>query len=274
MFGNKYQVWIDGVNIYGGWQTDSNSRFITATGVGLYSNNSAGNGTTRWDNLAVWPHAVTLPPELQASGAASLLSAWTVGSSLANDTFTDVNGTLLPAHTAESGGAWTSRFGTWTITSNKAVPSGSADGSGHRYITQSINVADVECSVDITQPAVFGSYIFCGLIAYIDASNWIAVRLAQDIALQPNDQEIEITQVVAGVGNVVHKVQFGIAYAAGSTHTLKAQFKGDRLRIFFDGEPRESYVMSAALTQRVHYGLYQNNTDGGAVFDNWSVKAL
>jgi hypothetical protein len=43
------------------------------------------------------------------------------------DTFTDSDGTNLTAHTMNTGSGWTSLFGTWVITSNRAVRSTSGD---------------------------------------------------------------------------------------------------------------------------------------------------
>ena len=268
--GNMYMVWINGANVFsGGWQPDVNNRFLAATGCGLYAAND--NGGSFWDNFAIWPHTVTLPSELQVGAVPPV---WTPGATLGNDTFTQANGTALDSYIPPAGGVWNERFGDWVVTNNKATVSGASSGAGDWYVTQNIGVPNVECSVDITQPNPLGAFVFVGIIAYVDASNWIAFRLAAATVAQPNDYEIEVTQVVAGVSNVVHKVQFGVAFVAASTHTLKVQLNSDVALIFFDNLPRESYVMPAGLANRAHYGLYRNDDDGGAVFDNWIVKAL
>lgn len=268
--GNKYQAWVNGVNIYGAWQTDSNNRHLTGTGCGLYAVND--NGGSRWDNFAVWPHTTTLPADLQAGAAPLVL---TPGATLASDTFTDADGTALTAHTPTSGPAWTAPFGTWAIQSNALAGTGTgAPATKARYALQTLNVADVECSISITQPNPLGSYVFAGIIAYVDSSNYVVVRLAQDVVNQPNDQEIEIDYLLSGAASVVHKVQFGVAYPAGSTHTLKVQFSGNVILVCFDDAPRESFILPAALTARVAYGPYSNEDGNTATFDGWVVKAL
>jgi hypothetical protein len=272
MKGNKYRLWIDGVDVWGAWQTDSNNRFLTSRDVGLYSNNSAGNGTTRWDNLAIYPNTFTLPPEIQA-GACPVV--YVTGATLASDTFTDTDATALTSHSAEAGGAWTNILGTWTVQSNRAS---CAAASGSNMITQSLGTANAECSVDIITPASFPTTtVRAGIcVRYVDSSNYLFVRLYKD----SGTSEIEINETVAGSGLISHKVDLSAAaVAVNTTYTLKVQISADPnggadlMHVLLDGKLRLSYKLRAP-NAGTRFGLYRENTDDGCVFDNWSAKAL
>lgn len=223
--GGWYQVWINGVVILQ-WTQDVNNRLNTGTGVGPYSVNDG--GASRWDNFVCWPHTVALPSELQQTPIPIL----TAGSTVASDDFNQSNGTNVTAYTPPLGGPWSAVGGTWTIQGNKLTSSIAAGVDS--YITQTLGVGAFELSVDITQPSPLGAYVFAGLAFVTDATNWAMVRLADDVVGQPNDHEIEIVIMVAGQAKIVHKVQFGIAYPAGSTHNLKARIYQGRLYILFD----------------------------------------
>jgi hypothetical protein len=279
MKGNQYRIfiWDRTAGAFsdpfaGSWSTDSNNRFLTAQGIGTYSNNSAGNGTTRWDNFAVYPIAFALPAEILA-GATPVVRA--LGATLAQDSFTDTNGVALTAHTAESGGAWTNILGTWTVQSNRASCAASV---GSNMITQALGTANAECSVDIITPASFPTTtVRAGIcVRYVDSSNYLFVRLYKD----SGTSEIEINETVSGSGIVSHKVDLTAAgVAVATTYTLKIQIApdpnggDDLLHVLLDGKPRLSYKLRSA-NAGTRFGLYRENTDDGCVFDNWSAKAL
>lgn len=267
MAGNKYAVWVDGA-LKMQWTADANNRFLTATGVGLYSVNQAGYTTTRWDDLATYPHTVTLPTELRTVAVPTILSG---GDTLGNDAFTDDDAKRLNAHAADSGGAWTEHVGTWTISSNRATCSTPAVGAN--YATQDLGVINAECEVDVISPGSATQYL-AGIVArYVDANNHVVVRTYMD-AGAPSADEVEIIETISGSGAIVHKANIKDYYAAGQTYTLKVQVYGDLIHVFLDDQPRISYVMQTGSPQGTRFGLYRVNTEDGCVFDNWVVKAL
>jgi len=278
MKGAKYRVLIDNVDVYGsGWQTDSNSRFITATGVGLYGNNGTNFTTTRWDNFVAFPLTFTLPSEI-AAGAAPVIYA--AGSTLASDTFTDTNSVRLNAHTPVAGSAWVESAGTWTVQSNRASCS---MASGVNVAYQPVQ-RSVEAQVDIITPSSFATgRIRAGIaVRYASITTFLIARLYKDPA-QIGADEIELLEGNGSTTPVVHKVNLGTYFAVSTTYTLKVQIAADPnggndlLHVWLDGKPRISYKLSVTNTNTgvgLYVGNNTNDLDDGCVFDNWTVKAL
>lgn len=280
MIGNQYRAWIKNLSTnaisepWGGWQTDSNNRFLTARGVGLYGNNTSGYTTTRWDGLATYAHTVTVPAEI-AAGAVPVV--YTPGATIASDTFTDANTTRLNAHTAESGGAWTEHQGTWTISSNRATVSAA---SGSNFATQDLSRLNAECSVDIITPSSFATgKIRAGIVVrYASTTSLLFVRLFKD-GSQANNDEIELQEGNGSSAPIVHKTNIGAYFATSTTYTLKVQIAADPnggadlLHVFLDGKARISYKL-AYTAAGTRFGLYREDIDDGCVFDAWQVKAV
>jgi hypothetical protein len=266
--GNRYLWAVNGNFIPTAWDAvDNGNNFLTASGFGPFGMDI--NGTNcRWCNFIATPHTITLPAKLQKGAIPQI---WTPGAILASDTFTGTNGTRLNAHTPGVGGAWIEVNGTWTIQSNKATVS----GSGALIALQDVGVSDYECSVDITNPSPLGSYIFCGIVVrYSNENNYVYVREADDVVGQPNDHEIEMRKYVAGAETLDSKTTMLVAFPAGGTRTLSIRVKGVLMEVFLDGKPRGCRILPEALGTGTKVGLYRDSTDGGAIFDNWVVKAI
>ena len=269
--GNRYRIFIDGVNPWGSetWLTDANSRHLAGTGFGPYASAAT---DARWDDFVCTPLTVTLPAALQQGAAPA---AWTVGSTQVSAAFTAVNGTLLTAYTTETGSkTFTAVNGTWEVQSNKATTSA---GAGQLLATFAEVTADYEASVDVTMPGAFTTNtIRAGLALKVGGTtDYLDVRLYKDASTC----EIEIEQYVAGSGAVVKKVDLtSSAFAINTTYTLKAQVKatdyGLLLRVFLAGVPRLSYVVPSTFVGGTGVGLYRASTDDGCVFDNLTIKAL
>jgi hypothetical protein len=270
--GNQYYVFVNDVAFTTTWVTDAGSNHLAGTGIGLRTVNEAG-GTLRWDNVAFYPHTVTLPAECQVGAVPSVLAA---GSTLANDVFTDADATALAAHVPTLGSAWVIADGTWTIQSNRAACAAGL-GTDTFYATQNIGAPNAECEVEITVPGAWGDaneIVHTGIIKMLDANNYVVVRLVRHI-LQATNDEIEIIENIAGAGTVRRKVQFGYqVFTLNSSYTLKVQFYGDLLLVWLDDHPCLSYLTETALAAGTKFGLFQSGDDSGCVFDNWSVKAL
>lgn len=269
-YGNKYLVAVDGVVFdAANWATDASSYNTTGTGVGFMTTDGEAS-THFWDNLVIMPHTVTLPAILPAP------RIFTVGATLASDTFTDTNGTRLNAHTPTLGGAWTEHAGTWTIQSNTVSVAGA--NLTPFFATQNV-AADVEASVTVTPPAFAdGTAIIRQGIAvrYIDANNYVMARLLMGPA-QPFSDEIElISASSATTGGIRRKMNIQ-NYIQGSTPVvLKIQVRGDLLHCFLDDKPILSYVIPADLLTGTRVGFYHDRDvdDANCTFDGWTVKAL
>jgi hypothetical protein len=285
--GNQYNVWIDGATVTGNaWKADSNNRFLTSTGIGLYSGlGTAQSVNARWDNIAVYPHTVSLPTELRR-GKVPLVSAGST--TMAHDTFTDTNGTAITSHVAEAGGAWTSNKGTWTIQSNTLSCAIDVSGSSLNYINQVLSQPNGEASVDCIMSASLDNTngkLRCGIVVlqYIDGmsrNNYIRVSFYKDPS-QVNSDEIELYEISADSGAVQHKANVAHKFLASTTYTLKVQVKNGAVYVFLNGYPRITYFPIIPLTS-LGFGIcrnYDDSIDGvnghaGTTFDNWVVKAL
>jgi hypothetical protein len=266
-YGAQYYILVNGINFSQVWTVDAGDHNLTGSGFGPYGFNANGK-TTRWDNFVATPNTITLP---SVFGLGAIPSVWTAGATLASDTFTDANTTRLNAHSAEAGGAWTEVNGTWTIASNKATVTGGA----RQIALQNVGVNDYECSVVITNPNPLGDYVFAGIIArYSDANNYIMIREADDVVNQANNHEIEVWVRVAGSDTLSSKTTMLAAFPAGGSRTLSVRVKGKLLEVFLDGLPRVCRILPDALASGTSCGLYRESTDGGAIFDTWTVKAL
>jgi hypothetical protein len=270
-YGNQYAVWVDGV-LKIGWTADAGSHFLTATGVGYGvrgRNIIATWAAHRFDNIAAYPHTLTIPTDLTTGKVPDILTG---GSTLASDTFTDTDAVRLNAHTAESGGAWTEHTGTWTVQTNRAS---CACAAGENFATQDIGSVDAEVTADCITPGTFATdYLTSGVtVRYVDANNYIAVKFIMAVG-SPNQDEIEIHELIDGAGGVVKKINLANFYAVGTTYSLKVQCKDDLIQVILDGKPRLSYYTQSGSPMGTRFGLNRNNQDDGVVFDNWTVKAL
>lgn len=263
--GNQYLILIDGVSKSGSvWQADTNNRFLTATGIGLYGNTGLQGSTFRWDNVVMFPHTVALPSILADGAVPKVVSA---GATLATDTFTDTTGVRLNVHAAEAGGAWTEHVGTWTVQTNRASVAAVA---GNNYATQELGNANVELQVDVITPAAFATNtVRAGVVArYVDANNRIIVRMYRDAGTG----EIELIETIGGASNVVHKLALPLL-VINTTYTLKVQLVNDLIHVLVNGDARMSYYTQSGSPLGTRHGLYREDADDGCVLDNYSAKA-
>lgn len=265
MYGNKYKLFVDGDNCSATtWIADSGNNFLTATKAGFFAVNTIGAGC-RWDDITFTPFTVTLPKELRY-GLTPFIAI--PGATIASDTFTDTDATRLNAHTAEAGGAWVEAAGTWTIASNKASSSKLVENS---YVVQDLGVTDVEMSVDIIIPNPMPTNsIRAGFVLhYVDDSHLQIVRLYND-----GTGEVELCDTGPVDGAAVdRKTTLGVGWiVAGSTHNLKVQSFRGVIHVFVDNLPRMTYYSASAAGTK--FGLYLQDIDDGAVFDNYVVKTL
>ena len=273
--GNQYRLWVNGTAVGTTWQTDANDYCIAGTGMGAMLFDAGTGASAKLDNYAFYPHTFTIPTQVQ--DYEDYLAPKTEGAATITDTFTAANGTTLSGRTTTTGSkTWTVQEGTWTINSNKVASA--LDGDDRAWLLADTD--DYWASVDLTMPASWNvtETLFAGLVlAGVDDNNLIAVRAVADQDDQPQDDEVEIVQFLAGSGAIEHKVQMGAdVYALNGTYTLKCHniLVGDDstlIRVFLDGKPRISYL---APFRGRRVGLYQSEFDSGATFDNFQVGPL
>jgi hypothetical protein len=270
-YGNKYAVWVNSV-LKIAWTADAGSHFLTATGVGYGvrgRNVIATWADHRFDNIAAYPHTITIPSELAAGKVPDVLVG---GATLASDTFADTNGVRLFSHTPTLGGSWTEHLGVWTIQGNKAslVPV-----IGQNFVTQNLGITDAELTVDCITPGSFTTdYITSGFVMrYVDPYNYLTTRLTMSPA-QVGQDEIELHECINNVDTVVKKVNLANYYAVGTTYAFKVQCKDDLIQVFLDGKPFLSYYIAISSPLGTRFGLTQTLNDDGTMFDNWVAKAL
>lgn len=242
----------------------------TKMGVGEWAAPIAGE---RWDNIAAYPLQTTLPSVFSYGKIPTILTG---GAVLAQDSFTGINGTLLTAHTPDAGPAWQLPFTNWAIQGNRADPV--LDLALATFAVQDLGVTDAECSV--TCYVVAGAtQCFPGIVGrFVDVNHFIGARLCW-ASYAPTAHEVEMNYTDGGAGDVYHKINLGTYYTAGSTHTLKMQFKGDLIQVFLDGEPVISFYVPAGAPNGTKFGL-QSDYNGvlrdqeGHTFDSWIVRTL
>lgn len=256
----------------GVYSTDSNSRFLTATRMGLYAANAQ---DTRWDNVRATPLIVQLPAPFLRGARPTVMSG---GATLASDTFTAANGTALTAHTPTSGGAWSAHIGTWTIQSNRAICTlVNTDPNATNAATQDVGAINAVCTATITTPAYVSGVLRGGIIVnWTSAQQHIIVRLFRDPS-QPGADEIELLEVIAGAGLIQRKVNVGNVFAASTAFQLRVQSINGLIQVLlWDGtawRPRLSHLTSISFNG-TRFGLYDAFGAEAASFDDWTVQAL
>lgn len=267
--GNQYFIMVDNVSPFGPYQTDPGNNFLTQTGIGVDDNSGNVAQALEFSECTYFPNTLTFPSELQVGAIPTIASP---GATVGQDSFTDTNGTNLTAHAAQSGGAWATPSGTWTIQSNRATVSAVA---GSNFALQTLN-ATLDTSVDIITPGSFATGVIrAGIVFnYVDANNYIIARLFKDPS-QVNNDEIELNVVIGGSASNLKKVNIGAFFAVATTYTLEVQtFSTGLIQILLGGKPRLSYYKLATTPNGTKWGLYRENVDDGCVFDNWLAKQL
>lgn len=175
------------------------------------------------------------------------------------DTYTDVNGTLIAAHTPDINlfaGVYASNGGTWQIQNNKltlASPSGTP--------TCTIDCGLSDCIVEGTiDPGGSGG---SGLVfRHVDINNFIYIRLFGGTTLG-------VFKYVAGVFSTVNT--WAVA-APGEPFTLKVELIGTIIRAFLNGTLVGSTTV-AEHTTATRVGWVTNTAEGATTtFENLKVS--
>ncbi len=264
--GNQYRVWADEQDVFNEWKVDGDNHYLNGSGMGILVNgpNAAKHS---FANLAHFPHQLTLPAEI-GQGPVPMVKQG--GEIVAQDSFKDLNYKRLQSHKPETGPTWNEKQGFWLVKGNQI----SLDPiEGTNRVTQSLDVNNGEASVDIVTPPNFPtSTLRVGVVLReADQNNYTIVRLYKD----SGTSEIELLEVIDGVARVVHKVDITAETVKPSTtYNLRVQAFNDLILVFLDNQPRLAYYTLAVSPLGKQWGLYRENIDDGAIFDNWTVKTL
>jgi hypothetical protein len=268
----RFKVWVDGSLKIDG-TTDDDLNDVTTIGIEILDDGSGRSGLAghKFDNIAAFPQTFTLPNTIRRGKNPDVL---TTGAILAGDSFTDEDGTLLPAHSAESGSAWETDNSDWSIQSNQADPA--LHNTKQTCCVQDLGVVDAECQADIFYPAGVDDFFYGIVGRYVDSDNWLGARLCE-ANYSPGAHEVELFYMIEGASNVRHKINLGDFLVDNTTYTLKMQFKGDLIQVFLDGTPVLSYYTIDEDPRGTKFGInadHASRTDDGGTFDNWVAKAL
>lgn len=168
---------------------------------------------------------------------------------LLRDTFTGTDGTLLSAHTPETGGPWVNSFGTWDLGGNKSRLF--ANGGG-----DSCNVAQVDTgksSVLIVTNWVIGNPngYFGNSFNYssqTDFWSWRYNTITGDLSL---------TRRVSNVDTNVVTVSGLSTYAGGETLTTSLNVAADTVQLSINGAALINYnVTGRPLKTLNKHGLF------------------
>jgi hypothetical protein len=141
---------------------------------------------------------------------------------IAQDLFTDSNGTNLASHTMDTGGGWTSRVGTFQIQGNKATPN---SGNDDDQITTDA-AADFIMAVDIVPFNLAATEDDPDIIFRWSASNnlWVVHNSSAGGGVQQLYKNI-------GAGYVlVQSVVF--AFVSGTPYTVKVVCVGSLIKTY------------------------------------------
>lgn len=181
----------------------------------------------------------------ESQGATTLLS----------DTFTGTDGTLLSAHTMDTGAGWTAQVNNWKIASNRAT--GNSAGS-ECIVTADAGSAQVEVSADVRFAA--GSQE-CGIIGrFQDSSNYLLYRLN-------TSGSWELYHVNGGAGQL--KASANTTVNLNQTYNLKARFDHGRITLFIDGVQVGVFTQADFLTSATLCGLRTFSATANTTVDNF-----
>ncbi|MCH8222833.1 MAG: hypothetical protein IH868_05415, partial [Chloroflexi bacterium] len=195
------------------------------------------------------------------------VSAAPAGTTFVEDTFTDVEGTLLADHIPDTASStWTTISGDWEIGSNAGIEISGTTFDDHRAIIDS-QTADGTVQADIT---LNGS--IAGLVTrYSDESNWIMAWFDDNRDETPGTGDIVLAQNVSGIFTILGE-SIGVVWGASSTRTLAIKTDGEDITVSLDAVELIS-ATSSDLSTSTSVGLFARATSTN-VFDNFLVSIL
>jgi hypothetical protein len=187
----------------------------------------------------------------------------------ATDSFDRADGGI---GTADTGGAWTNRVGTWTIVSNKAKIGTPVDDT-RNMVTLAVAQADVHVSVDLTLSATNNRASAGLVVRYADDNNLIRLELFKSSSVA---NDIYLVQRLAGSNTTLGSLIGTGALTNGNTYNIKLIISGTNISYVQDGVQRIApAAFNSGLTTQ-NYGLIslKGSSDfdnGGSAWDNFLI---
>src|SRR5574343_575856 len=181
---------------------------------------------------------------------------------VANDSFTDANGTALTAHTSDSGHSWSlgsGGSGTNTIQSNAVASNGSSRG----WYRSGWAPSSADYDVSLTVTGTGGSY-HGGPAARMSASD------RTYYAVNWENVQWRLIKWVGGTYTSLASSYSGDS-PVGASVVVKLSVSGSTIKVFIAGVERYS-VTDASITAAGSAGLEAADTAGN--YDNWAVDAV
>jgi len=187
------------------------------------------------------------------------------------DSFTDTNGTNLSAHTGETTpGGYTSEFGTFSIQSNKVVPTTFGGAVIAYYFDPATTAGTV--TVDFLIDVIANNPNFRGFSYFFrmtDRNNMMAVRVLWNAATNTSS----VWDLVRITGGTLTVLLTGSAtFAAGAQHTLTIVWDTGNIDVDVDGDNNNiANSFQSTVTQQACQILSSPADVDGAYFDNLLV---
>lgn len=168
------------------------------------------------------------------------------------DLFTDTNGVVLSAHTADSGGTWSKNStlsGVLTINTNRAYCS-TTNACYFNTVGAPIS-ADYEVTATITVITNINSNIgVCGRMA--TSANTMYYAFLSRVSTGGGTYTIQLSSYVAGTPNSLGS--YSITAPSGD-HTIKLRMLADQISVDWDGVTRIGPVTDTAVTDAGKAGV-------------------
>jgi hypothetical protein len=191
-------------------------------------------------------------------GYLTLLGAGAGGAAitLLFDTFTDANGTALPAHTMDVGGTWSVDVaGTYTVQGNRA---NFVNSTGGNLAWADAGQADVTLTAVVNISSAYGGVV----LRFSDANNyWLVFLDNPDGAFQLYEKN---------AGSFTQRASLNTTISTNTDHTLSVTAGAATITATLDGASQISYGSATDNQTATKCGLYDQGSSG-CQWDNFKV---
>ncbi len=180
-------------------------------------------------------------------------------STLLNDTFTDVDGTLLTAHTMNTGPGWVNGNGTFKIVSNKATPNSNANDD---MITSDAGNADVTLAMTVTAFGTAGNQRNPGIVLrYTDTTHlWL-------VDISPGTTNNIVLYENTGSGYTSRATGSAVIVSGTGTGVIVGCV-GSVINVQISGNSIFTYIAASSNNTATKYGL-RLGVQGAATACTW-----
>lgn len=178
-------------------------------------------------------------PETMACAAYIEQVGGTYPGTIAQDTFTDTDETLLSDHTSDTGDTWAIVSGGWKISGNAAKPTSTTDVS---LVTFGSAVNNCIISAEVTNQD--GLTLVLGY--YVDGENFFTAGIINTVT-HPGNPFVGYT-----INNTAtNSFNTDVTYSSGTTYLLEMQVIEKSIILFVDGAPVIGTVSDTLLSDGV-----------------------